>query len=404
MRILQVNKYFYLRGGSERYFFNVSDLLRRKGHEVYHFSMTHPRNEPSAQAEYFVDHVDLNAPMNLGDRVGAGLRILYSAEAKRRMQRLIDDVKPDVIHLHNITRQLSPSILDAARNRGVPSVQTMHDVSLVCPAHSFFVNGGPCEACAGGSYYHAASKRCIDGRVSSSVLGAFEAYLHSWLGLYRKISTLIAPSEAIGEKVSTLGWAKDKVVHLPYFIPLGPDYTSENEGYVLYSGRIAREKGLGMVLDAAAELEGVRFVVAGEGEDLEHFKAAARERGISNIEFLGYARGDELEGLLRGAACVVVPSIWFENLPLTILEAFARGKPVVGSDSGGIPEMVKHGETGYVAGRGDTGAFIEAIRLILSDEKRRRKLAGQARDLAGREYSPESHYGRLMSIYEDVTR
>ncbi len=404
MRILQVNKYFYIRGGSERYFFDLSRLLQERGHEVFHFSMKNERNDASDQEGYFVSEIDLNAPMGPGRKIQAALRLLYSSEAKNKMAKLLDEFRADIVHFHNITRQLSPSIIMAAADRGVPMVQTMHDLSLVCPAHTCFVNGHACEDCAGGSYWHAVPKRCIDGLLGSSALGSFEAYLHAWLGLYKKIDTFIAPSLFLKSKVSSLDWMTGKIEHLPYYIPLGPDYSGVDEGYVLFAGRITVEKGVGTLLEAASRLSGRRFIIAGEGPLLDDFKQDAVSMGVSNVEFVGYAKGDDLERLLRGASCVAVPSIWYENLPLSIMEAFARGKPVVASASGGSPELVKDGITGYLFEPGNADSLVASLERTLGDEAARTGMGRRARALVGGDYSDAVHYERLMNIYERVRR
>ncbi|HVP57145.1 MAG TPA: glycosyltransferase, partial [bacterium] len=352
MKILQVNKFFYVRGGSERYFFDLCGLLEQRGHTVHHFSMKHPRNQASMDQGYFVSEVDLNAPMDVRCKVRAATRILYSREAKSKIGALLDAARPDIVHFHNISRQISPSIIDAIARRGIPMVQTLHDASLVCPAHTLFVNGELCEACKHGAFWHVIPKRCIDGSRASSALGASEAYLHAWLRLYRKIGKLIAPSLFLKSKVEALGWTASRIVHLPYFVPLGPDHSARNQGYVLFMGRITTEKGVTTLLEAAAICQAVEFVLAGEGPDLDGFKHLARRRGLTNIRFVGYAQGSSLERLREGALGVIVPSLWYENLPLTILEAFASGKPVVAADSGGIPELVKEGTTGYLFERG----------------------------------------------------
>jgi glycosyltransferase involved in cell wall biosynthesis len=402
MKILQVNKFFYLRGGSERYFFDLCRLLEDRGHEVLHFSMHHPRNRPSNQQAYFVSEIDLNSPMGLSGKIQAAFRILYSREAKAAIGRLIDDHKPDLVHLHNITRQLSPSIIDATTSRGIPIVQTMHDLSLVCPAHSFFVHGAACEACAGGAYWHALPKKCIDGSGASTMLGTLEAYLHSWMGVYKKMDLFIAPSLFLKGKVESLGWISGRVVHLPYFIPLGPDHVSENQGYVLFAGRVSKEKGVGTLIEAAGKLRDVRIVIAGEGPSLEAFRSEAG--ALTNLEFVGYVTGERLEDLIRGAGCVVVPSVSYENLPLSVLEAFARGKPVAASRLGGIPELVRDGVTGGLFTPGDADSLAGAVKGIMEDEDKRRTLGRQARELVRKEYSPEWHYDELMALYQRILR
>jgi glycosyltransferase involved in cell wall biosynthesis len=281
-------------------------------------------------------------------------------------------------------------------------VQTLHDLFLVCPAHSFFVNGDLCEACKSGSFWHVIPRKCIDGSRASSALGAVEAYAHSWMGLYRKMGTFIAPSRFLKSKVAARGWTAGRIVHLPYFIPLGPDYSTRNQGYVLFTGRISTEKGVGTLLEAAALCQAVEFVVAGEGPELDTFKHLARRQGLTNVRFVGYVKGEVLERLLEGARCVVVPSISYENLPLSILEAFARGKPVVAADAGGIPELVRNDVTGYLFDRGVPVSLAEAIERLCSDESRSIKMGRAARELVATEYSPARHYTRLMEIYKDA--
>lgn len=404
MRILQVNKFFYVRGGSERYYFDLCDLLSRRGHEVLHFSMKHSRNRPSPQDDHFMPYVDLNASMNLGERLAAASRILYSREAIRRMEALIARYSPDIVHLHNITRQISPSILAVISRRGIPKVQTLHDWSLICPAHTCFVRGDVCDDCAGGRYWHGLSKACVDRSRKSTALAVAEAYLHSLLGLYRKIDWFLAPSRFLMDKVSSLGWIKDKISHLPYFIPLGDDWSTRNDGYVLFAGRITREKGVGVLLEAAQRLRDTKFVIAGEGEDLDDFRNLAARMNLPNVEFTGYVSGDPLEKLIEGASCIAVTSVWYENLPLTILGSFARGKPVVGSDCGGIGELVRNGETGYLFRRADAASLAEAIGKLQSDESIRIRMGRNARDLVSREHSGDGHYDRLMKVYGKVLK
>lgn len=402
MKILQVNKFFYLRGGSERYYFDLCDLLAERGHEVLHFSMQHERNRPSPQQDEFMSFIDLNAPMSLAERLAAAGRILYSREATRRIEAMIERHRPDIIHLHNISRQISPSIMTVTSRLGVPTVKTQHDLSLVCPAHSFYVKGEVCEKCAAGRYRHGLASRCIDGSAKSTALGVAEAYLHDFMGLYKKIDWFIAPSRFLMEKVSTLGWIRGKISHLPYFVPPGEDWTARNQGYVLFAGRISVEKGVGTLLDAAAKLPGTRFVIAGEGAELPAFRQNAADRGITNVEFPGYVSGDALEALIEGAACIAVTSISYENLPLSILESFARGKPVVGSDCGGISELVADGITGCLFERANPDSLAAGIEKIVSDENARLGMAKNARDLVAGDYSPGYHYDRLMEVYERV--
>jgi glycosyltransferase involved in cell wall biosynthesis len=404
MKILQVNKFFYVRGGSERYYFDLCDLLAAHGHQVSHFSMQHQRNLPSGQEAYFVSSVDLNACHGPAARLKAAARILYSWEARRKIAGVLDAVRPDLVHFHNISRQLSPSIIGEVRRRGVPTVMTLHDLFLVCPAHSFFLNAAPCERCGSGRFWHAVPHRCIDRSAASSALGALEAYFHAWAGFYRGIDRLIAPSRFLMSKVTCLGWPEPRTVHLPYFVPLGPDQSARDEGYVLFAGRTSTEKGVGTLLEAAALARSVKVVIAGEGPELEVFKRRAADLRLANVRFAGYLKGDALEQLLAGARCAVVPSISYENLPLSILEAFARGKPAVAADSGGIAELVEEGKTGFVFRPGDPASLADALGRISADGENRVEMGRAARRRIAADYSPDTHYRRLMAVYQEVTR
>jgi glycosyltransferase involved in cell wall biosynthesis len=404
MRVLQVNKFFYVRGGSERYYFDLCDLLRQQGHSVSQFSMRHARNLPSPDEAHFVSEIDLNACRTAGSKARAALRILYSREAGSAIGRLVDSSRPDLVHFHNISRQLSPSIIDAVGGRRIPMVQTMHDLFLVCPAHSFFTAGAPCEACKFGAFWHAAKLRCIDGSLASSVLGTVESYLHAWVRVYRKIGAFIAPSLFLKSKVDCLGWIKNRTVHLPYFVPPGPDYSARSSGYVLFAGRVSREKGVGVLLDAASMCRAVEFVIAGEGPEADDYRRTAARLGLANVRFVGYVKGEALEKLLAGARCVVVPSISYENLPLSILEAFARGKPAVAADSGGIGELVKDDVTGYLFERGVSASLAEAIERMCFDERRAVRMGKTARQIVASDYSPAAHHRSLMAIYESVLK
>ncbi|MGQ9603001.1 MAG: glycosyltransferase family 4 protein [bacterium] len=402
MRIVQVNKFFYLRGGSERYYFDLCALLESRDHKILHFSMHHLRNRQSDQQAYFVSNIDLNSPMSALGKIRAAARIIYSNEAKRNFSKLIDDFKPDIIHFHNITRQISPSVIDVGASKGIPMIQTVHDLYLLCPAHSFYVNQHVCELCKEGSYWHCIVRKCIDGKLSSSILGSIESYLHSWLGLYKKIAKMITPSLFLKKKIEVLKWTAEKTVHLPYFIPWAPDYSNHDDGYVLFAGRISDEKGVGTVIEAAKLLRDIRFVIAGEGPRLQHYREMVSLFALSNVSFKGYADSEMMENLLKGASCVIMPSVSYENLPLIILEAFARGKPVVGSNCGGIPEMVKDGETGFLFKPADGVSLAECLQRITRDSDLRKYMGRKARELVNGIFSPDFHYSKLIEIYESV--
>jgi len=406
VRVLQVNKFHYNRGGAETVCFAEAALLRAHGHDVVPFSMHDPRNTPTPYEPYFVSNVDLRETQGgLPGKAAAALRILYSREAERNIDRLIREARPDIAHLHNVYHQLSPSILRPLRRHGVPVVMTLHDYKLICPAYTLYTEGAPCERCLGSRYYNAVLHRCVKGSRLSSTLCATEAYLHDALGLVRTVvKFFISPSEFLARKVIEFGIDPRRVVHIPNFIEPGDSPAPDEPGsYFLYAGRLERVKGLGTALQAVHDSDlarRVEFRIAGDGEARGELEAWCRSRRLSNVRFLGHLPQDELAPVLAGARFVVMPSEWYENAPLSVLEAAARAKAVIASDIGGLPEMVRHGETGLIFRAGDAAALRGAIERLLGDPEAAREMGRKARALVLVNNSPQAHYERLTELYQ----
>ncbi|MBM3307102.1 MAG: glycosyltransferase family 4 protein [Candidatus Eisenbacteria bacterium] len=403
MTVLMCNKYYFVKGGAERYLFELSRILESKGHRVVPFAMRHERNEPSEHSEAFVSHEGFDGDGGAIGRLRAAARVIYSVEARRKIERLVDRVGPDIAHAHNIAHQLSPSILYGLAAKGVPVVQTLHDYKLVCPNYSMFVDGENCERCATWRYWNACARRCMRGALAPSALVCLEAYAHRLLGSYaRHVALFIAPSRSLRDRVIAHGVSPDKVVHLPYAIDLsGYAPTYADDGYAVYVGRLSAGKGIGTLLGAAALAPEVRIKVVGAGPLLADLEALRDRERLSNVEFVGHHTGEELKRLMAGATFVVVPSECFENSPLTVYEALALGKAVVGSDIGGIPELLG-GEAGVLFPAGDREALAERLRSLWGDRPRAAEMGRRARARAEGVYGPESHYERLMDIYGRV--
>lgn len=403
MKVLLINKYFYYKGGAERVFFDTADLLRKKGHKVIFFSMRHPENMPSEYEKYFIGNIDYEAG-NVFCKIHAAMNILYSFEARSKLARLIKAESPDVAHLHNVYHQISPSILHALKRHGVPAVLTLHDYKMCCPSYSMLAGGEVCESCKGGRYYNCFLKKCFKDSRWKSLLVTIEMMLHHHImHIYDLADTLISPSMFLKNKMGEMGF-KGKITYLPNFIDaesISPQYGAQ-DGSLIYFGRLSPEKGLETLIDAVKGMKGVTLKIAGDGPIEEAIKTKLAEEGISNIRLMGRMAGKDLYDEIRKSAAAVMPSEWYENNPRAVLEAFALGKPVVGSRIGGIPELVKGQETGLLFEPKDVQGLRDKIGYLLSDPGLIEKMGKNARELVVREYNAEDHYSRLIDLYKDA--
>ncbi|MGD8414925.1 MAG: glycosyltransferase [Candidatus Latescibacterota bacterium] len=416
MVVLQINKFFWLKGGAERYFFSVSEALESRGHRVVHFSMKHPSNRPSPCADYFVSRRDYETPAGLAQTLSHAGSFIRSREAARNIRRLIADHRPDVAHLHNTYHQLTPSIIDALHEAGIPVVMTLHDYKLVCPNYSHFARGHYCYRCRGARYYQAALTRCSGGSFARSALLSAEAYWQRFSGVYGKVSRYIAPSRFMRERVAAaareVGIDPGRIVHLPNFCPAAEDGAGLSAGdravldnlpgsFVLYFGRLGEEKGLDTLLDAAERLDGVPFVLCGDGPHRASLERSANDRGLANVRFTGYANQPLLDRLVARAAVSVLPAIWPENAPFTVIEAAAAGVPQVVSDMGGLPEMAEV-VSGRVFRHGDGSELAARIEELWSDPEDARQRAEAGRRAALDYFDRGRHVDALLRIYDEV--
>lgn len=397
MKVLFANKFFFRNGGSEVVMFQERDFLLGQGHRVVDFSMRDERNFASEHSEHFVGRQDYRGGGKLG-KLKSALAFVHSPGAVRRIGALIDATRPDLVHCHNIYHQLTPSIIGAAKARGVPVVLTLHDYKPVCPSYTRLSAGKPCSACLDGDFGQVLRRRCAEGSLGKSALLYAEAAVQRRLGNYEKVDRFVAPSRFMRDAV--LHRFRPEQVAMLYngvdtaAIPV----SDRDEGYVLYLGRLSQEKGIETLLRAHAAANGAwPLVVAGTGPLAADFKLK-----YETAKFVGHLGGAALQAVIAGAAAVVVPSEWFENCPMSVLEAMAHGKPVVGSRMGGIPELVAEGKTGLLFKPGDVAELQEKLATLMALPALRQLMGKQARVRAAQEFSLEKHNAGLMEIYRSV--
>lgn len=362
--LLNINSYHYPKGGADAVYLRHAAVMAEAGWEPAFFSMVHEENLPSEWSPYFVSEIEYGKSGSKMDQLAAAGKIIYSLEARTKLKELLRARRPDFAHVHNIYHHISPSILGLLAEEGIPSVLTAHDLKLLCPAYTMLTGGAVCERCKGGRLHNVVAHRCMKGSLALSALIYLESSVHRLFGLYRDhLARVILPSRFYLAKFQEWGWPAEKLTYIPNFIE-ADQYTARPDpgGYFLYFGRLSPEKGVATLLRAAA-LAQVKLRIAGAGPAEAELRALADATG-AQAEFLGVVRGAALSELVSDSRCVVLPSEWYENAPMSVLEAFAMGKPVLGADIGGIPELVRPDESGFLFASGDAEQLAARMRHI----------------------------------------
>lgn len=367
MKILMVNKFLYPNGGSETYIFKLGQHLQSLGHEVQYFGMEHEGRIVGNRVNAYTGGMDFHGGSKLA-KLLYPIKTIYSAEARKKLRLVLEDFQPDVVHLNNFNYQLTPSIILEVRkwNSKCRIVYTAHDYQLVCPNHMCRRPGSDenCERCLGGHFLNCTKGKCIHGSTVKSVIGTMEASFWKWMGVYKQIDTVICCSEFMKTKLDSNPIFADRTVTLHNFIDQIPWKKTEKKDYVLYFGRFSQEKGIKTLVEVAKQLPEIPFIFAGSGP-LEELLT-----GIPNITNVGFQSGEALEKLIREAKFSVYPSEWYENCPFAVMESQMYGTPVLGANIGGIPELIKVGETGELFESGNIQQLKQKISQLLGDPQR----------------------------------
>ena len=400
MRILYCNKYNYPFSGTEVYLFEVMELMRKQGHEVALFSMADSRGAPTPYDRHFVPHVEFK---NDGwKRLRSAARAIYSRQARRSIRAMVEDFRPDIAHVRNIYHHLTPSILWELKKLKIPILYHINDFKLLCPSYNLLSRGEACEACKGGTFLHALRSQCYPGVGARGTL-VLEAYLHRFLGTYRKcVDFFLAPSRFVRQKFIEHGWDAEKVGVLPHFQDVSErtSVAPPSNGAILYFGRLSAEKGVHDLLRAMVQIPEQRLVIAGDGPEREALAALALSLRLHNVQFLGHVDRPEREALIAHSRFTVFPSHAYETFGKTILESFAQARTVIASDLGSRRELICHGRTGLLFQTGDVDGLAQAIRELLSHPAQAESMGRAAQSMVRDHYSPEVHYQNLLALYE----
>lgn len=399
MRILLVNKFHWMKGGSETYYFGLGKMLKEHGHKVAYFSMEDEKNIKTGDIEYFVETSDMNSK-----NITKALSVIYNKKNKKKMEEALDDFKPDIVHLNNFQRQLSASIIEPCVKRNIPIVFTAHDAQAVCPAITMMdKNKNVCDKCLKGKYKNCTKNKCVKNSTLKSLLGALEGRYYRKHKIYTdKINYIITPSEFLRKIFINDGISEDKVKTIHNFVDMEDiDISSKVGDYALFVGRISKEKGIMNLLKVFKNVNGILYI-AGDGPEKEEVINFIKENKMDKkVKLLGFLNKQEVVNYVKNSRFVVLPSICNENCPYSIIEALILGKTVIASNVGGVPELVKDKENGLIYKYDDIEDLTNKLNRLFEDDKLVKEYSKNAKE-ESKEYSVDSYYNKLINIYGKV--
>lgn len=398
MKVLIVNKFLHPNGGSETYIFNIGKQLQSMGHEVQYFGMEHEKRAVGNHLECYTSNMDFHTGKL--QKLLYPFKIIYSMEAKKKIEAVLEDFQPDVVHINNFNFQLTPSILYGIKHyrektkRNVKIVYTAHDSQLVCPNHLMQnpITGEKCQQCLGKNSIACMKNNCIHGSKIKSILAVLENKLYNALRTYDLFDIIICPSIFLKEKLDTNKVLESKTYVLHNFVNKEDIGNLEKEDYVLFFGRFSKEKGIETLVKVCKELPDIPFYFAGAGPMVDIVEQC------SNVKNLGFLQGKDLYTVIAKARFTIFPSECYENCPFTVMESQIYGTPVIGTRLGGIPELLEENITGQLFECGNAVELKEKIETLWKDEERQKKYWEACKNVNFD--SLEDYVKKMLKIYQ----
>lgn len=411
MKILQINNYNYLKGGSEKVYKVSIELLKERGHDVRYFSIANEKNEEICQG-YSVEVKPWNDAKGILDKVKAVRNFIYNKKVADELDSYLDSFKPDIAHLHIFYGGLSNAVVEILVKHKIPIVQSVHEFRLLCPAYTCLdSNLEICEQCADTIFKRGCiKKRCIKGSIATSLVAVAECWTRDMFYNYqKKFSAFIMVSQFIRDKhIEYYPQIESKcfqiynsvdVTHYAQFsVP-----ADQKKDYYLYLGRLSSEKGIGTLIDVFIQNPNLKLKIAGTGPLEEELKKKVEQSGINNVVFLGFVSGENLYQIIAQARYTMVPSEWYENNPLSIIESLALGTPIIGSRIGGIPELIENGKNGFLHESKNKKSLCEVLlkaeHLIPEEYERQCQYSSK---IAHQKFDNDIYYQKLITLYSNI--
>lgn len=404
MRILQAHKYFYNRAGAENVFLDTIKGLQQRKHEVSEISVVNDKNKVSEFSNYFIKtEPELTASkIGLGTSLKLFKHFIGSKEVETKLKALVLANEPQVAHLHNVVHQMSASIFKTLKKLQIPIVLTVHDVQPMCPNHRMIVDHRICEKCWQHKYYNCFRYKCIDNSRAKSTAGALEAYYYYLRGIWNMVDVFVCPSQFMKNKLIDWGFDKKKIVVIRNFYRSPSTHPPLGEK-IVYLNRLHEEKGIRVFLEAARNLRDYKIIVAGEGPDDKWVDQQIQQYSLTHVQKVGRVDGEKWQEVMKQAKVLVVPSLFYENCSMSVLEAMAYGRLVVAADRGGNSELIVNNETGFLAEPGDSDSFVTFIKEAMNlGENDAEMIINNSRRWVIDEHNIDNYFDKLEEVYEKV--
>lgn len=399
MKVLQINKFLFHKGGAETYMFQLSKALVGEGIKVKHWGMKNVSNIVNDFPNLEIETVDYTQETSLKSLTKVW-NTIYSHSNRKKIAQVLDLYKPDIVHIHNYNFQITPSILPEIKKRGIPIVQTVHDSKMVCPNYRLYNirKNSVCTKCVTGSFINCTLDRCFDGSFFRSLLASIESTLYHQLDYYNKyIDTFIIPSNFMGNLVKNKITAK-KIKIIPNFVDIQiPENNKAPQSEFLFYGRIINEKGVFELFEIFKDLN-FQLNIIGTGPDQQKLKNLIAT--YDNIHYIGAKYNEELFSYVQNASYVIQPAKGHENCPMTVLESFALGVPVIGANHSGFKELISEGETGYLLDFTNTTKSQERLKEIVNQPVKTMKI--NIKNIYNKKYTKAKHLEKVLQVYQDL--
>lgn len=411
-KIIVANYRYHITGGPEVYMFKFMEKCGSIGYDPIPFSVNYSANEATPYSKYFIKSRSGDSVYYSGIKKNptAIYRTLsgafYNKEAEKNIQKLIKNEKPDVLYALQVINTLSPSIFKAAKKEGLTVVHRISDFNMICPKSDFLRDENVCELCLKGDLRQSIYYRCYHGSKVASIIRCRSMMYHRKKRLYDYVDYFVTPTNFTRNKMIEAGFDPNKIVTIPTFIDskkIEPNYNHYE--YLLFLGRLVPEKGAKYAIEAMKNLgdyPNLKLKITGELTDKDiELKRFISENHLENrIEFTGFLRGERLMDLISNSMAILCPAIWYDNMPNTVIEAYAYGKPVIASNFGCFPELVEDSVTGYLFEPKNVKDLADKIRKLAKDPELCRTMGHNARKKVEEVFNPEQHFAKLKVLFE----